>query len=263
MPEAIQVSDTPFGPEYPAAVSPESAETAEAKPVTLAAEDVGGETIPDYWEGGSLMFTREEIERYKQALLTPKEVLQEEIAEQQAAAPPPPPAVPDYGAFTVHSILYHGKNRWMVWLNKKRFLPEMESPLENVEIVKVSRNKVTLHWRPSAPITLPEEHQDKRLSITEEGALSITLSPNQTLLVDSLRILEGKALTQEVVRLLIATRTKREQAKAAAEAAAAAAAAQNAENPGSIAALQALPPDKDRGNMNALIDQYRNAGLAK
>lgn len=266
---AVKVSDEPFGPPD----SRPSPETATATSTVAASfggiNDPGGDVIQDDWHEGSLMFTREEIERYKDALLTPKEVVQEQVVEQQDQAAPAPPAAPvaDYGAFSLNSILYHGKGQWLIWLNKKKFMPLAESPLERVVIEKVTRKFVTFRWTPANQITLPMEAESNRLRQEKDGSLLITLSSNQTLLVDSMRILEGKALTQEVARLIIAAKERRAREKVAAEAAAAAAATQAQNNPGGIAALQALPPaapaDRDRGNMNTLIDKYRDVGLAK
>lgn len=270
---AVQVSQEEFGPAAPAIAAPPADPNAtETQTVMLRGiADPGGTVIPDDWQDGSLMFSRKEIERYKDAILTPKEVFEEKVEEQQQVAEAQADVyVPDYGAFSLNSILYQGKDSWSVWLNGKKFRPNTESPLERVELIKLTNKHATFRWKPSGRITIPPELLSNKLKQEEDGSILMTLSANQTLIVEGMQFFEGRTITREIAILLRNAKKRMLAQKAAAEAAAAAKAnPNNAVASNSIGALKALPPqnsmpvDRDAKNMNTLIDQYRNAGRAK
>jgi hypothetical protein len=266
---AVQVSQEEFGPAVLNAANPSDPNSAEIQASLRGISDPGGTVIPDDWQDGSLMFSREEIERYKAAILTPKEVLEEQVEDQVASAQPEA-YVPDYGAFSLNSILYQGKDSWSVWLNGKKFRPNAESPLERVELVKLTNKHATFRWKPSGKVTIPPELLSNKLKQEEDGSILMTISANQTLIVEGMQFFEGRTITREIKLLLIAAKKRMLAQKAAAEAAALAQANQNnAVASNNINALQALPPqnnapvDRDAQNMNTLINQYRNAGRAK
>ena len=195
------------------------------------------------------MFSQMELQKLREALLAPPPA----VAAPVAGTPPPaagtlPPPVIDYAAFFVHSVLYFGKNRWIVWLNGRKFLPKQDSPLERIKIVKVSPRTVTFRWTPVVPPN-PEGKPDKRyIKIKSDNSVLITLFPNQAVLAASLSVLEGRGLTREI-RKLLAENT---------------AAAQLAATPAGNANMRRspapnTPANRDQANADKLISQYQKA----
>ena len=99
--------------------------------------------------------------------------------EQLAALPlaRPAPAAPAAPADSLHlaAILYRGPDDWRIWLNGQSFTPQARP--RAIEILKVTAEAVVLAWRPG-PGASPTR---------------IELRPNQSYLVASGRIVEGKA----------------------------------------------------------------------
>ncbi len=277
---AIQVSDKPFGPLYvpPASTASvldeefgpkfESASTNSASISQLENGDPRKDVIKDGWDEGSVMFSRKEIGLYREALLTPK-ALPQEVVITQAPRPDGVPAPPeiDYPAFFVHSILYHKPKHWSVWMNRQKFSAGAESPMERIEIIKVTHNRVTFRWKPANKLILPEGISPSHIKQEEGGDFLITLAPNQTLIVEGMRVLEGRALTAEVKTLLLAAAEKAEAAKAAQLAALAAANNPNGAGGAMPSGMPMTPPQNipnpEQSNVNTMIEKYKNVGLAK
>lgn len=238
-PSATQESSPP--------TTPTTVVSANTEPEPLVPTEPEQDIIPDGWNEGSLMFSAIELQKLREALLSPPPIAVADTTAlplgSAAGAAAPPPVV-DYAAFYVNSILYHGKKKWSVWLNGRKFFPKKESPLERITLKKVSDNRIVFLWVPANKMSLPEKFDKRYIRLKKDGSVLITLSTNQTLLTGTFDVFEGRGLTQEIRKLLAENTTQAQQKPLPAQ---------------SSIPLSNHTENSSDANVNTLISQHRNA----
>ena len=197
------------------------------------------------------MLSSNEVHALEEAILRAErgqtQVAEEELPEGIPAAPVEAMPSTEYAAFYVNSILYFSPENWMVWLNGKKFFSGKESPLERLSIQSVDKKSVTFLWQPVARPQSLGEPGGARVEFEPDGKVRLTLAANQIFMVSGMRVLEGRGITRKVKEMLA-----RNEATLAAK--------QMKMAAGDVRSVAALPPDRDKMNMDKLVSQYRHAG---
>lgn len=237
----------PIGPMLPADSAPTVATNTPAEP-TEVVTTLGEDLLKDGWDDGSIMFSDREIRQLQETLLALRSgeeapVLQADsgvlpVSDEKKALPP------EYASFYVNSIMYFGKDHWLVWVNGKKFFPGKDSPLERVTIDTVDSKKVTLLWKPVTRAQIPEKIDPETITVEPSGTVKLTMAANQTFVVPLMKLVEGRGMSPEVRELLALNVVSTNQKTDA-----------GANN-------SAMPADRDAMNVDKLVSQYRNASEA-
>jgi hypothetical protein len=101
-----------------------------------------------------------------------------------------------YPQFYLESLVYHGPDNWIVWINGQKLTEE--SPVENasLSVVSIGKEEVALRWRPADMDRVRERWSSTKNEITQVdlvgGTVAFRLHPNQTFSSYSMSVLEGK-----------------------------------------------------------------------
>jgi hypothetical protein len=128
----------------------------------------------------SLLFTADELSRIREAMAARESALRgrpEPVRTAPATAPlPEAPRFSGTAALNLGAILYLGPDRWQIWLNGLPFTVSPGEEAANIRILSVTPGKVRLDVS----------------GLAGENRAAVTLSPNQTYLLDSGRVVEGR-----------------------------------------------------------------------
>lgn len=211
------------------------------------------------WKSGSLMFQRRDVELLmsaiaeykKRAAMTPGGFAIPSIETTVTSAEEPVSPRLNYPIIYVGTIMYLAPEHWSVWINGRKFSSQGEPPLEALEVKSISAEKVTLRWTPNIPVETYEKNTDL-IEQSEEGFL-VTMRSNQALLAKMLTMNEGRVIDKNVQEII---NTNRAATPAASEEGIL------DQVTGAVSGPPATGIERDKMNMDKLINQYKAAGDA-
>lgn len=223
-PSASPPSAQPANPDQAADKSPENPESESNESMARQASDAlkSMQLQPLVGWSGSLMYSLEDQKRLRNILKLYEAFkagkiekpaagesgssidsdIESLLNEKQVIKKPPPP--PD--AQFLSSIIYHGADKWSIWLNGQRITSSGEKP-KTPEIVTITKTHIEIAWPladieaaiPDWQVMVEEKRHDPAASrylaphrIDREGGRVIfTLYPNQTLFPGDAELVEG------------------------------------------------------------------------
>ncbi len=211
-------------------------------------DSTSNNNIKQWWDIGTIMFQKQEVElllaaidEYKKlaaAGITDIETGDNVTTTTDASANKTTSAQPNYKIIYVGTIMYLSPNKWSVWINGKKFSSHNNAPLEAIEVVDISNDKVTIRWTPDVKI---ESYEKNTNDITrEEDSFLITMRSNQALLSRLLTVNEGRVIDENIRKILSSSAMDEEES------------ANDIDNMNASSSI----PDSDRVNMDKLIQQY-------
>ena len=97
------------------------------------------------------------------------------------------------------SLLYFSKNDWIVWINEQKITSKTNNPEKELSVEAIDRGSVKMLWKLSiskwkiisgsrSEADIPKTNENNQIEIR------FTLKPNQTFVLSSNNVVEGKAL---------------------------------------------------------------------
>lgn len=97
------------------------------------------------------------------------------------------------------SLLYFSKNDWIVWINEQKITSKTNNPEKELSVEAINRGSVKMLWKLSiskwkiisgsrSEADIPKTNENNQIEIR------FTLKPNQTFVLSSNNVVEGKAL---------------------------------------------------------------------
>lgn len=153
----------------------------------------------------SLFFTQKEMARIHAAV----ESYRQSAAARRVIEPPKPetPATPDTTLqqqqqnnlappqFFLASLVYHSAKDWVIYINQQKITSQTPLEMPEIRVESIDRDKVVLVWKPVNVIWLniPDPDPDNSVVIDKpNGTVTFTLHANQTFLVATMQVIEGK-----------------------------------------------------------------------
>lgn len=201
------------------------------------------------WNSGSMMFSEDDLLQLQIALAKYYRSRQDSLYNQKTGAEGEPQNRARekllYPVIFTGSILYISPKQWSTWINGRKFSYNQPSPLPGISVKSITRNTVTLFWRPGVRLNaeLADSSHIKKVGLS---SYEVTMQANDVLVTHNLSLEEGKVLTQDIV---LSIKQSKELPKKQ----------DDDVNLEELGINPAKPVDPDRMNMNRLIDQYRKA----
>jgi len=97
------------------------------------------------------------------------------------------------------SIMYFGEKQWSLWINDKKFIANSNSNENELFFKVVSQDKATIVWRLSISkwkILSGKKSEEYAPKINENNQVEVefTLKPNQTFILSSNKVVDGRAV---------------------------------------------------------------------
>ena len=198
------------------------------------------------WSGGSIMFNDADILNLQIELAKYYRKRQQQMysGEDTSAIRTMPKQM--YPLIYVGTIMYFSPKNWAVWINGQKFASGKKSPLTGISVKEISRNQVTIRWRSSSG--LYDNFESEFITKIAPNLFELRMQSNQLLLTNQLALDEGKKYSDDIAQAIqfAADRSKEK------------------DNEPSLEELNidpSQPVDRDKVNMNRLIDQYRNVNI--
>ncbi len=101
-----------------------------------------------------------------------------------------------YTQFFLDSLVYHGPENWIMWINGIKFTQDTPGGFNNLQILHIDSDKVTLEWMPPTMEKVLEiwsQYPNDEVIVDQlRGKVTFTLHPNQTFSSYVMKVLEGK-----------------------------------------------------------------------
>ncbi|MEZ5690739.1 MAG: hypothetical protein R3D71_03615 [Rickettsiales bacterium] len=105
-------------------------------------------------------------------------------------------AVFTYPQFYLSSIAYYTPNKWVLWLNGRKFTKGVKSEIADIEIVSINKDAVTIDWYPKRMdkvVDVQDFTKDNPVRVDMlNNVVTFTLRPNQTFSSYSMQVIEGR-----------------------------------------------------------------------
>ena len=97
------------------------------------------------------------------------------------------------------SIMYFGEKQWSLWVNDKKFIASSNSSENELYFKSVSQDRATIIWRLSISkwkILSGKKSEEYAPKINENNQVEVefTLKPNQTFILGSNKVADGRAV---------------------------------------------------------------------
>ena len=103
-----------------------------------------------------------------------------------------------YPQFFLSSLVYHGKDDWVVLIDNNKFSAKGLLGNDELKLLEVDNEKVFVEWKPKKMDRVSQSWvQNKNKDILVDpvaGTVTFTLHPNQTFSSFVMRVLEGKVM---------------------------------------------------------------------
>lgn len=167
-------------------------------------DKVKNKTEVTYEKIPSLMYTKEQILEINKVVetmrLSPearrKELLESETGSDSASTIKPKENN-EKSYIYLGSILYFSPKTWAVWINGEKISSQTNSNTQEIYVTAIGRDKVQIMWQISFTkwkiLTGYEDGEElPELTADNKVRISFTLKPNQTFILGSNKIVEGK-----------------------------------------------------------------------
>jgi ATP-dependent Clp protease ATP-binding subunit ClpA len=103
------------------------------------------------------------------------------------------------------SIMYSTPQDWVVWINDKKITSETNKKNKELYLKSVQKDQVSILWSVSASklqVLLGKKADDLKLKLNENNQIEVrfVLQPNQTYILGSNSVVEGKAVVSMIKR---------------------------------------------------------------
>lgn len=103
------------------------------------------------------------------------------------------------------SIMYSTPQDWVVWINDKKITSETNNKTKELYLKSVQKDQVSIMWSVSASklkVLLGKKAEDLKLKVNDNNQIEVQfiLQPNQTFVLGSNSVVEGRAVTSSIIK---------------------------------------------------------------